>query len=435
MTHRVPKTRTSRRPPLFTASSRNERSHSPLSADVPLVDIRNYQQFFRDRRNAVQMQVADEMADYIWQNMSRFHKTALVLRDGPVSELEVKLDPTIAAIEYECPGQSKETVGEHFEENWMDALLVIHRGTVVYEAYKTMRAFDKHNWFSLGALWAGTIIAMLEDEGRVDAAMPVSLYLQELNGSVWDTVTVEETLDMATGLDTTEPVYPADDLPISPEHRWARWATARGLYEDNSAVGETPVEALRNTKRRTAGSIALEPSAINTFVLELMVECGTGRPMNEVMGERIWRKIGAQADAFIGVTPSGYPMSWGFVSSNLRDMARFGLIFCPSWSRVCKERLIPDSILQKIQWGGRSDIYTQGKAGQDFQRSFPNVRGLSGRYQWDIVFPDGDLFKGGTGGQGLYISRARDVVVAYFCTGCNQEEILARAIAQSFPRV
>ena len=34
-------------------------------------------------------------------------------------------------------------------------------------------------------------------------------------------------------------------------------------------------------------------------------------------------------------------------------------------------------------------------------------------YQWDYVMPDGDFFKGGYGGQGLYISPSRDLVVAF----------------------
>jgi hypothetical protein len=33
--------------------------------------------------------------------------------------------------------------------------------------------------------------------------------------------------------------------------------------------------------------------------------------------------------------------------------------------------------------------------------------------QWDFAMPDGDLFKGGFGGQGLYISPARDLVIAF----------------------
>ncbi|MEZ4571661.1 MAG: hypothetical protein R2849_15270 [Thermomicrobiales bacterium] len=34
-------------------------------------------------------------------------------------------------------------------------------------------------------------------------------------------------------------------------------------------------------------------------------------------------------------------------------------------------------------------------------------------WQWDFVTDDGDFYKGGFGGQGLYISPSRDLVVAY----------------------
>jgi hypothetical protein len=50
--------------------------------------------------------------------------------------------------------------------------------------------------------------------------------------------------------------------------------------------------------------------------------------------------------------------------------------------------------------------------------------------------PDGDFFKAGHCGQGLYISPGRDVVVAFFGSGDDPSIVvslkLARAIAKSF---
>ncbi len=65
------------------------------------------------------------------------------------------------------------------------------------------------------------------------------------------------------------------------------------------------------------------------------------------------------------------------------------------------------------------------------QESFPDIKGLANRYQWDIVFPDGDLYKGGVGGQGIYVSPSADAVVVWFSTGHQLEEVLAHAIANS----
>jgi hypothetical protein len=53
-----------------------------------------------------------------------------------------------------------------------------------------------------------------------------------------------------------------------------------------------------------------------------------------------------------------------------------------------------------------------------------------------IETPDGDLFKAGVGGQGLYVSPAQDAVVCFFSTGTMQDENfgawVARHITQSF---
>jgi hypothetical protein len=56
--------------------------------------------------------------------------------------------------------------------------------------------------------------------------------------------------------------------------------------------------------------------------------------------------------------------------------------------------------------------------------------------QWDFVTKEGDLFKGGWGGQGLYVSRQRDLVIAYFETpdedgAWNELMRIARALARS----
>ena len=68
--------------------------------------------------------------------------------------------------------------------------------------------------------------------------------------------------------------------------------------------------------------------------------------------------------------------------------------------------------------------------GKKLQSSFPDIKGLTNRYQWDIVFPDGDFYTGVVGGQGIYISPSADTVVVWFSTGKQQEEIMARAIAK-----
>jgi len=405
--------------------------HRIVSVDTPIGDVRDIFSFFHTPANVVQIQVASNKTLYAWQNLSAFQYTMQIERDGPISALPERIDPKIGQVPFTRPGQKPETVDQHFDASKMDALLVLHKGNVVFERYKTMRPFDKHQWFSCSKVVPGTLVELLALEGKIDLKKPVSDYVPALKGSDWDKVTVEETLDMATGLDSTEHEEPNDDARSNPVRGWYKWAVSIGLFEDKDNLNQSPYDVLRSMKKVKPGHTAFEYNSINPFVLELIVNQVTGETLNEVFGARVWRKIGAQNDAFVGVTKYGLGNGWGFVNSTLRDMGRFAMIFTPSWNKVSKEQIIPAALMDAIQHGGRPEIYTKGFVGREMQSSFPDIKGLSNRYQWDIIFPDGDFYKGGVGGQGIYVSPSTDAVVVWFSTGHQLEEVAARAVVKS----
>ncbi len=405
-----------------------------VASNRPIAEIRDIFEFFHTPANVVQIQVASDKTLYAWQNLSAFQYTMQIERDGSISVLPEKIDPKIGQIKFTRPEKTPETVSQHFDTSNMDALLVLHKGKVVYERYKTMRPFDKHQWFSCSKVVPGTMVELLALEGKVDLKKPVSDYVAKLKGSAWDQVTVEETLDMATGLDSTEHEEPNDDARSNPIRGWYKWAVSIGLFEDKDNLNQSPYDVLRNMKKVKPGHTAFEYNSINPFVLELIVNEVTGKTLNEVFGDRVWRKIGAQNDAFVGVTKYGLGNGWGFVNSTLRDMGRFAMIFTPSWKKISKEQIIPDSIIKTIQQGGKPDIYLKGFVGKEMQESFPDLKGLANRHQWDIVFPDGDFYKGGVGGQGIYISPAADTVVVWFSTGKQMEEVMAREIVKALSK-
>lgn len=409
----------------------NAKKQQHLTADTPLETINSYQKFFTNKENMTQIQMASPKTLYMWQNMSRVLYTEMILRNGLISLLPTMINPAIENITFEQKDIGKFSVEEFFNQKPLDAMIIIHRGNIVCEKYKTMRPFDKHNWFSTGKVVSSTIIALLEEQGKINILKPVSTYLPELQGSVWDSVPVQDVLNMATGLNSTEHEEPGDDARINPKRGWFQWATAMGIFPlQNNMKKESPIDVLRRMQRVKKGNTAFEYNSINTWVLELIVEKVTNRPINEVFGNLVWRKIGAKADGFIGITPDGYPMAWGFVSSTLEDLGRFGMIFTPSWKKISKEQIISTSIINKIRKNANPAIYGNGSVGKDMLYTL-GEKNLGNSYQWDIVFPDGDFFKGGVGGQGLYVSETRDLVIAWFSTGENNEHVMARAIALS----
>jgi CubicO group peptidase (beta-lactamase class C family) len=91
--------------------------------------------------------------------------------------------------------------------------------------------------------------------------------------------------------------------------------------------------------------------------------------------------------------------------------------------------------LKRIQTAGNPAAYAGGYVGGLMTQKFSDDAGkISNAYMWDAIMSDGDMFKGGVGGQGLYVSPSRDMVAVWFTTGDGTEwnEAMGRAIAMSF---
>ena len=75
---------------------------------------------------------------------------------------------------------------------------------------------------------------------------------------------------------------------------------------------------------------------------------------------------------------------------------------------------LPKSFLHHIQEGGRPEIFLRGPNGPQIVQDLHGEIPRHNTWQWDYTLQDGDFFKGGYGGQGLYIWPGRDTVIAYF---------------------
>lgn len=82
--------------------------------------------------------------------------------------------------------------------------MVVKNGKIIFERYNTMNKTDKHNWFSNSKITTGLEIAKLIKEGKIKPTDAISKYIPELKGSDWDTVSIIDTANMATGLNATE---------------------------------------------------------------------------------------------------------------------------------------------------------------------------------------------------------------------------------------
>jgi CubicO group peptidase (beta-lactamase class C family) len=112
------------------------------------------------------------------------------------------------------------------------------------------------------------------------------------------------------------------------------------------------------------------------------------------------------------------------------------LLYTPSWERAARERIVSEAYVRQIQTGGRKEIFLKGELGNRLtSASFPTSPPSANHWQWDAVWTDGDFFKGGVYGQGLYVSPAKDLVIVWFSTAMSSDLTqYARQIAMNTPK-
>jgi CubicO group peptidase (beta-lactamase class C family) len=113
-------------------------------------------------------------------------------------------------------------------------------------------------------------------------------------------------------------------------------------------------------------------------------------------------------------------MAYGAFAARLRDLARFGILFTPSWKTVSKGRVISEDYFEKAYAAAKPQVYGKDYMSQRLIKDFGET-GFGASYQWDAVFADGDLYKSGRTGQCLYVSPETDTVVVFYSSAYKAE--------------
>lgn len=381
------------------------------------------------RYGVVESMKAGDTALFGFLNYSQVQKCVLIRRSGPVVPLEVDIDPDLG----------KTRVATQLGEMSLDEYLVhpakraqgfilVRGGRIVFESYPGMRPEDTHIWFSSTKTMASLMVRFLVEEGKIDPGSSVEDVMPELRGGAWGDVKVIDALDMRTGMDVIENAA-ARENPDSIYQR-INFSVASEPYKGKV---EQVIDILRSAKRLKAPNLAFDYSSPVTALLTLMVESVTGRRWSDLFQERVWSRMSVESDLLMAVTPGGMAAAYGGAVSSLRDKARYGMIYTPSWPKAARERIVSNAYVREIQAGGNPDIYLEGDIGHAETMYLGGETPQSNHYQWDAVFPDGDFWKSGVMGQGLYVSPSTDTVAAFFSTGYDSQlAAFARAIVKRF---
>ena len=134
----------------------------------------------------------------------------------------------------------------------------------------------------------------------------------------------------------------------------------------------------------------------------------TGRPLAELLRDRLFARLGAEQDAYFLVDPVGVEFAGGGLHLSLRDLARFGELMRLG-GRFNGAQIVPKAFVDDMMRGGDRTRF----AGAGYKM----LPGWSYRSMWWVSHNDHGAFAArGIHGQAIYVDPAAEMVIARFAS-------------------
>lgn len=281
--------------------------------------------------------------------------------------------------------------------NYTDGMLILHKGQVVYERYFGCLEEDgKHAIMSMTKSITGLLGEILVAEGVLDETLLVRDVSPEIEGSAFASATVREVMDMTTGVKYSED-YSDPEADI-----WLYSRAASPLPKPEGYEGPDGYwEYLQQVQPEGAHGEAFHYKTINSDMLGWIISRVTGRSVTELASERLWRRMGAEQDAYQTVDGKGVPFAGGGVTAGLRDLGRLGMLML-NQGEINGARLFPSEVVRRIAAGGDPAKFA----------GFPTLEGGSYTSQWWVFHnPHGAFAARGVHGQTIYVDPTAEMVL------------------------
>lgn len=279
---------------------------------------------------------------------------------------------------------------DYLELNRVAGLLVLKDGQVKLERYRYGNS-ERTRWMSMSIAKSitSTLIGAAVKQGYIaSVADPVTQYVPSLAGSAYEGVSVRDVLMMSSGVRWNETYTdPASDR--------------RRLLE--AQIAQKPGSALalmRDLPRVAEPGTANNYNTGETQVAAEILRNAVGKPLAMYLSERIWSRVGMEAEANWWLdSPDGVEIGGSGFSATLRDYGRFGL-FVLSGGIAAGEAVLP---AHWIRGATTPKVLRDGKS-LDY-----------GYLWWTGTTPaarrDGAFSAEGIHGQFLYVNAAAKIVI------------------------
>jgi CubicO group peptidase (beta-lactamase class C family) len=263
-------------------------------------------------------------------------------------------------------------------------ILIIQDGKVRLERYGLgFDATGRWTSFSVAKSFTSTLVGAAIQDGYIKSLEDkVSQYVPGLRGSAYEDVSIRQLLTMSSGVRWNED-YEDVNSDVS---------------QFNDAKPDPGIDAtvsyMRKLPRAHPPGEVWNYNTGETNLVGVLVSSATGKTLSEYLKEKIWQPAGMEAKATWLLSKTGQEIAGCCIQASLRDFGRFGL-FVLANGNVHGRQVVP------------SNWFADGTTKQ----KDIGVAGMGYGYFW-WTYDDGSVAAQGIYGQGIFIDRARHLVIA-----------------------
>jgi CubicO group peptidase (beta-lactamase class C family) len=276
-------------------------------------------------------------------------------------------------VHYTFAGKAR-TLEDYLNRRPITGFLIAKDDTIIIERYQYGRTDADHlTSFSMAKTIVGLLIGIAIKEGKIRSIDDLAqIYVPGLKGTAYGQTPIKALLQMRSGVffredyaDTKSDIYTLAHLTL----------------------GQDPGGSLAAVKRfnwrRAPPGTYFSYSSADTVVLGLVLAAATGRSLSDYASEKLWRPLGAEADATWAIDATGQEIAFAYVNAVLRDWARLGLMLAhygtwPGQSIVPKDWLLASLANPSDAGSALSKYGYQIWLSADLKRFF--LQGLRGQF-------------------------------------------------------
>jgi hypothetical protein len=260
---------------------------------------------------------APENQRWMYQNMSEVFPTRAVSRSGHVHDFNRNED-ALDGFVFEFEGQ-KRSLTRFMDETEALGLIILRDGVLIHESYAPgCDHTTKFTTFSVVKSITSLLVGFAIQDGYIRSVDdPLTDYLEDLNGTAYEGVSIRDALKMSSGVRFDLTGWPDAEDTVDFVTSSIVTGKQRAYEKAKSYPRQAPPGTLFNYN-----------TAESQILLELVARA-SGAQVADYLEQSLWHPLGMEHDALWVLDqpgPGAREVGGAFFNASLRDWAKIGLL-------------------------------------------------------------------------------------------------------------